>query len=89
MQLRVGSRTKQIGGVVLSSLKICDRVVLMVSPRKGVRHFDMRGKLAPRYVGQFRVLAIVGAVSFSFQLPEVLADRDSFLFQLAAGSHFS
>ncbi|GJU59573.1 putative reverse transcriptase domain-containing protein [Tanacetum coccineum] len=34
-----------------------DRVMLKVSPWKGVIHFGKRGKLNPRYIGPFKVLA--------------------------------
>ena len=34
-------------------LKIGDYVYLKVSPFKGTRRFQVRGKLAPRYVGPF------------------------------------
>ncbi|GJU24962.1 putative reverse transcriptase domain-containing protein [Tanacetum coccineum] len=37
-----------------------NRVMLKVSPWKGVVRFGKRGKLNPRYVGPFRVLAKVG-----------------------------
>jgi hypothetical protein len=33
--------------------KVGDHVYLKVSPFKGTRHFQVRGKLAPRYVGPF------------------------------------
>ena len=32
-----------------------DHVYLKVSPMKGVHHFGIRGKLAPRYVGPFQI----------------------------------
>jgi hypothetical protein len=32
-------------------------VYLRVSPLKGVTHFGIKGKLAPRYVGPFEILA--------------------------------
>ncbi|GJZ22151.1 putative reverse transcriptase domain-containing protein [Tanacetum coccineum] len=46
--------------------EIGDRVMLKVSPWKGVIRFGKRGKLNPRYVGPFRVLAKVGKVSSSW-----------------------
>jgi hypothetical protein len=33
--------------------KVGDHVYLKVSPFKGTRHFQVRGKLAPRFVGSF------------------------------------
>ncbi|GJV25921.1 hypothetical protein Tco_1378616 [Tanacetum coccineum] len=40
--------------------EVGDRVMLKVSPWKGVVRFGKRGKLSPRYVGPFKVLAKVG-----------------------------
>ncbi|GJS88929.1 putative reverse transcriptase domain-containing protein [Tanacetum coccineum] len=37
--------------------QVGDRVMLKVSPWKGVVHFGKRGKLIPRYVGPFKMLA--------------------------------
>ncbi|GKF16325.1 putative reverse transcriptase domain-containing protein [Tanacetum coccineum] len=50
-----------------------DRVMLKVSPWKGVVRFDKRGKLNPRYVRPFRVLAKVGAVAYRLELPQELS----------------
>ena len=36
-------------------LKVGDYVYLKVSPFKGTRRFQVRGKLAPHYVGPFRI----------------------------------
>ncbi|GJV47615.1 putative reverse transcriptase domain-containing protein [Tanacetum coccineum] len=50
--------------------EIRDRVILKVSPWKGVVRFGKRGKLNPRYVGPFRVLAKVGKVAYKLELPQ-------------------
>ncbi|GJT12272.1 putative reverse transcriptase domain-containing protein [Tanacetum coccineum] len=52
---------------------IGDRVMLKVSPWKGVVRFGKRGKLNPRYVGPFRVLAKVGKVAYKLELPQELS----------------
>ncbi|GJS71120.1 putative reverse transcriptase domain-containing protein [Tanacetum coccineum] len=43
--------------------QVGDKVMLKVSPWKGVVRFGKRGKLNPRYVGPFKVLKKVGAVA--------------------------
>ncbi|GJU24548.1 putative reverse transcriptase domain-containing protein [Tanacetum coccineum] len=53
--------------------KVGDRVMLKVSPWKGVVRFGKRGKLNPRYVGPFKVLAIVGKVAYKLELPQELS----------------
>ncbi|GJU71437.1 putative reverse transcriptase domain-containing protein [Tanacetum coccineum] len=40
--------------------KVGDRVLLKVSPWKGVVRFGKKGKLAPRYVGPFEIVECVG-----------------------------
>ncbi|GKF45066.1 hypothetical protein Tco_0131618 [Tanacetum coccineum] len=42
--------------------QVGDRVLLKVSPWKGVVRFGKKGKLAPRYVGPFEIIECVGPV---------------------------
>jgi hypothetical protein len=37
--------------------KVCDRVLLKVSPWKGVIQYRKRAKLSPRFIGPFKILA--------------------------------
>ncbi|GKB43628.1 hypothetical protein Tco_0888570 [Tanacetum coccineum] len=53
--------------------EVGDRVLLKVSPWKGVIHFGKRGKLAPRYVGPFEILERIGPVAYRLRLPEELS----------------
>ena len=40
---------------------------------RGVHRFGVRGKLAPRYVGPYKVLKRCGSIAYSIQLPEILS----------------
>ncbi|GJV49998.1 putative reverse transcriptase domain-containing protein [Tanacetum coccineum] len=50
--------------------QVRDRVMLKVLPWKGVVRFGKRGKLNPKYVGPFKVLAKVKAVSYKLEIPQ-------------------
>ncbi|GKB01711.1 hypothetical protein Tco_0829755 [Tanacetum coccineum] len=52
--------------------EVGDRVMLKVSPWKGVIRFGKKGKLAPRYVGPFEILERIGPVAYRLRLPEEL-----------------
>ncbi|GJV63955.1 putative reverse transcriptase domain-containing protein [Tanacetum coccineum] len=52
--------------------QVGDRVMLKVSPRKGVIRFGKRGKLNPQYIGQFKILERIGPVAYKLELPEEL-----------------
>jgi len=43
-----------------------------VSPMKGVQRFGVKRKLAPRYVGPYRILEKKGNVVYKVQLPVTL-----------------
>ncbi|GJR11723.1 putative reverse transcriptase domain-containing protein [Tanacetum coccineum] len=53
--------------------QVGDKVMLKVSPWKGVVRFGKQGKLNPRYVGPFKVIERVGEVAYKLELPEELS----------------
>ncbi|KAJ0853490.1 putative nucleotidyltransferase, Ribonuclease H [Helianthus annuus] len=61
------------------SFEVGDKVLLKVSPCKGVARFGKRGKLNPRYIGPFEILEKIGTVAYKLKLPEELSDvHDTF-----------
>jgi hypothetical protein len=42
---------------------------LKVSPMRDLRHFKIRGKLAPRFTGPFKILEKRGEVVYQLELP--------------------
>ncbi|GJX84719.1 putative reverse transcriptase domain-containing protein [Tanacetum coccineum] len=57
----------------LMEFQVGDKVMLKVSPWKGVVRFGKWGKLNPRYVGPFKVLEKVREVGYKLELPEELS----------------
>jgi hypothetical protein len=49
-------------------------VYLKVSPMRGLRHFKVRDKLTPRFVGPFKILEKRGEVAYQLELPPQLSD---------------
>ena len=49
-----------------------DYVFLKVSPKKGVFRFGKKGNLAPRYIGPFEVIKVVGKAAYQLRLPTQL-----------------
>jgi hypothetical protein len=56
------------------SFKFGDFVYLQVSPMRGTRRFKVKGKLAPRYVGPFKIISRKGEVAYQLELPPQLSD---------------
>ena len=60
-------------------LQVGDKVLLKVSPWKGLLRFGKKGKLSPRFIGPFEILARVGPVAYKLDLPQELsAIHDTF-----------
>ncbi|GJZ43564.1 hypothetical protein Tco_0590819 [Tanacetum coccineum] len=69
----VGNRRKHL------EFEVGARVLLKVSPWKGVIRFGKKGKLAPRYVGPIEILERIGPVAYRLRLPEELSSvHDTF-----------
>jgi hypothetical protein len=56
------------------SYEIGEKAYLRVTPLKGVHHFGIKGKLAPRYVGPFPILAKRGELAYQLELPSTFSD---------------
>nr|GFC74624.1 hypothetical protein [Tanacetum cinerariifolium] len=66
-----------------------DRVFLKVSPFRGVKHFGIKGKISPRFIGPFEILECIGEVSYHLALPSHLSHvHDVFLVSLLRGYHY-
>ncbi|GKC49200.1 reverse transcriptase domain-containing protein [Tanacetum coccineum] len=57
--------------------QVGDRVMLKVSPRKGVIRFGKRGKLNPRYIRPFKILERISPVAYKLELREELSNVHS------------
>jgi hypothetical protein len=55
------------------TFEIGDDVYLKVSPKKGTQRFGLKGKLAPRYIGLFPIVAKRGEVAYKLNLPPALS----------------
>ena len=49
-----------------------DKVFLKVSPVKGVRRFNLRGKLSPRYISPYEIIDRLNPVAYWLDLPTEL-----------------
>nr|AAM00956.1 Putative polyprotein [Oryza sativa Japonica Group] len=50
-----------------------DYVYLRVTPLRGVHRFHTKGKLAPRFVGPYKIVSRRGEVAYQLELPQSLA----------------
>jgi hypothetical protein len=56
------------------SFEVGDFVYLKVSPLRGTHRFKVKGKLAPRYAGPFKIVDRRGEVAYQLELPPQLSD---------------
>jgi hypothetical protein len=49
-------------------------VYLEVLPMRGLHHFKVQGKLAPRFIGPFKILEKRGELAYQLELPPQLSD---------------
>nr|GEU82325.1 hypothetical protein [Tanacetum cinerariifolium] len=72
--LAARSRQKSYADKRLKPLefKVGDMVLLKVSPWMSIVRFGKREKLSLRYIGLFKILARVGPVAYTRELPEEL-----------------
>jgi hypothetical protein len=54
-------------------LEVGDYAYLRVSPIRGLRRFNVRGKLSPRFIGPFKILEWKGEVAYQLELPAQLS----------------
>jgi hypothetical protein len=73
--LAAQSRQKSYADVRRRDLEFAvgDQVLLRVSPTKGLVRYGFFGKLSPRYIGPFTILARVGSLAYRLQLPDSMA----------------
>ncbi|WVZ80737.1 LOW QUALITY PROTEIN: hypothetical protein U9M48_028193 [Paspalum notatum var. saurae] len=55
------------------TFKVDDFVYLKVSPMRGIRRFNIKGKLAPRYISPFKIVERKGEVAYKLELPSNLS----------------
>ena len=55
------------------TFNIGDFVYLRVTPLKGMQRFHVKGKLAPRYIGPFKIISRRGEVYYQLELPPELS----------------
>jgi hypothetical protein len=55
------------------SFKVGDFIYLMVSTMRGLKQFQVRGKLTPWFIGPLKILEQKGEVAYQLELPPLLS----------------
>jgi hypothetical protein len=53
--------------------EVGDYAYLRVSPILGLRRFNVKGKLSPRFIGPFKIVERRGEVAYQLELPAQLS----------------
>nr|GEY35501.1 hypothetical protein [Tanacetum cinerariifolium] len=56
----------------LTEFEVGDKVMMKVSPWRGVIRFGKHGKLSPRFIGPFKVIERIGPVAYKLEFPDKL-----------------
>jgi hypothetical protein len=56
------------------AFQVGDFFYLRVTTLKGMQHFHVKGKLAPRYIGPYKILECHGEMSYKLELPPKLSE---------------
>src|SRR3954469_18644880 len=54
--------------IIIRNYNVDEKAYLSVTPLKGTQRFGIKGKLSPRYIGPFRILAKRGQVAYQLEL---------------------
>jgi hypothetical protein len=57
-------------GTAPQQFEVGNYVYLKVSPTKGVQWFSVKGKLAPRYIGPYKMIEVCGPMAYRIRLQE-------------------
>ncbi|XP_057529831.1 uncharacterized protein LOC130808371 [Amaranthus tricolor] len=69
---RVNQILEDILRAVAMEWQVGDKILLPVSPMKGVVRFGARGKLSPRFIGPYDIMEKVGKLAYRLALPNAL-----------------
>ncbi|KAD4888534.1 hypothetical protein E3N88_20607 [Mikania micrantha] len=84
---KLGNENWQIKRRIIE-FQVGDFVLLKVSPGKCIIYFRKQGKLSPRFIGPFKIIARVGEVACRLELPEELSGiHNTFHMEVPVGEH--